>query len=94
VTSFGFGIWMDNDWRTHGWNVEDPSRNYFTPQALEASAREALRLSDEYVWIYSETPRWWSASGGPEKLPPAYDEALRRARLPGPPAAGGVSAPR
>jgi len=32
------------------------------------------------VWIYSETPRWWSPEGKPIKLPQAYDAAVRRAR--------------
>ncbi len=80
VCSFGFGIWLDHDWRRNGWNLEDVSKNYFTPEAFEASVREALRVADDYVWIYSETPRWWSSEGKPVKLPQAYDKALRRAR--------------
>jgi hypothetical protein len=36
----------------------------------------ALGATDRYVWIYSERPRWWTA----ERLPPAYVEALTRAR--------------
>ena len=78
--SFGFGIWMDYEWRTLGWNTADPGRNYFTPQGLYTSARAALRTTDEYVWIYGEQPRWWSAEGGPVKLPEAYGDALRRAK--------------
>jgi hypothetical protein len=80
VVSAGFGIWIDYDWRRLGWNAEDPSANYFSPERLEASVRAALANADEYVWIYSETPRWWSPQGGPVSLPPAYDLALRRAR--------------
>lgn len=78
--SLGFGVWMDQDWRKHGWNVEDVSKNYFTPSTFETSVRAALATTDEYVWIYTETPRWWSDQGGPVKLPPAYLEALRSAR--------------
>jgi hypothetical protein len=78
--SFGFGVWMDQDQRKHGWNVEDFSKNYFTPEALEKSVRKALETSDEYVWVYTELPRWWSDTGGPQKLPNAYSEAVRRAR--------------
>lgn len=81
VFSFGFGIWMDDDWRKVGWNTEDFSRNYFSPDAFQTSVREALRHADEYVWIYSETPRWWSEDG-PKKLPPEYAKALREARGP------------
>jgi hypothetical protein len=81
--SFGFGIWMDYEWRRFGWNTADPRRNYFSPQALYVSARAALETADEYVWIYTEQPRWWSPGGGPVKLPSAYDAALRRARRDG-----------
>ena len=80
VFSLGFGLWLDNDWRKAGWDPENLSKNYFSPEALEASAREALRAADEYVWIYSETPRWWSNEGKSVKLPAAYDRALRQAR--------------
>ncbi len=80
VVSPGFGIWLDYDWRKTGWNTSDSSKNYFTPAALEASVRAALVRSDEFVWIYSETPRWWSTEGGAVKLPAEYDQALRRAR--------------
>ncbi len=80
TVSLGFGVWMDQDWRKNGWNVEDLTRNYFTPETFETSVRAALATADEYVWIYTETPRWWSEPGGPVKLPPAYADALRRAR--------------
>jgi hypothetical protein len=80
VFSLGFGIWVDSDWRKHGWDTEDVSKNYFTPATFEASASEALRAADEYVWIYSETPRWWSADGKAVKLPADYELALRKAR--------------
>ncbi len=53
---------------------------HFTPEELEAAVRAALRAADEYVWIYSETPRWWTDAGPPAKLPEAYAEALRRAK--------------
>ena len=80
VVSAGFGLWMDFDWREHGWNASEPARNYFTPQAFEASLRWALERSDEYVWIYTETPRWWSGAGSRVKLPDVYDASVRRAR--------------
>ncbi len=72
----GFGIWMDNDWNTHGWNPANFSQNYFQPEGFSESVRLALRLSDEYVWIYTEKPRWWTN----EKLPPAYVQALEAAQ--------------
>jgi hypothetical protein len=76
---YGFGLWMDMDWRKHGWDTKDISKNYFTPQSFENSVRMALSASDEYVWIYTEKPSWWSAKGK-QNLPPEYETALRRAR--------------
>src|SRR5438046_10300176 len=67
---------MDYDWRRKGWNVEDFAKNHFSPTEFETAVRSALRLSDEYVWIYTEQPRWWTK----EKLPQAYVDALAKAR--------------
>ncbi len=77
--SLGFGLWLDRDWRKRGWDTEALERNYFSPPVFESSVRAALEACDEYVWIYSETPRWWSDDGKPVKLPAAYVEALKRA---------------
>lgn len=74
----GFGIWMDCRWRQVGWNEDDFSKNHFTPEAFERSVRAALDVSDRYVWIYTEQPRWWTN----ERLPDAYVDALRRAGSP------------
>jgi hypothetical protein len=78
--SLGFGLWMDDDWRKKGWNERDHSKNHFTPQQFESSLKGALMASDEYVWIYTEKPRWWSE---PEDkavaIPIEYDRAVRRA---------------
>jgi hypothetical protein len=49
---------------------------------FEAAALNALQQTDQYVWIYTETPRWWSEDGKPVKLPSEYAAALRQARLP------------
>ena len=78
--SLGFGLWMDCDWRKTGWETNDFSKNFYTPEAFEKSVRTALRTADEYVWIYTEQPRWWSAEGKTVKLPEAYEAAVRRAR--------------
>lgn len=80
VFSFGFGVWMDHNWRKNGWNETDFSKNFYTPDAFEKTATTALKTSDEYVWIYTETPRWWSDQGKSVKLPQAYDKALRSAK--------------
>ncbi|QDT57057.1 hypothetical protein Pan44_51220 [Caulifigura coniformis] len=74
--SAGFGLWIDH--RRGGWDLENFSTNHFTPDAFESAVRSALDVSDEYVWIYSERPRWWTN----EMLPQAYVEALRKARTP------------
>ncbi len=70
----GFGIWMDH--KRKGWDLADFSKNYFSPAEFEAAVRSALQVSDGYVWIYSERPKWWTK----ELLPRAYVEALTRAR--------------
>ncbi len=79
VTSLGFGLWMDKNFAS--WNTEDVSKNHWTPAEWEATVRKALELSDEYVWVYTDTPRWWTQpEGKPSKVPAAYDTAIRRAR--------------
>ena len=72
----GFGIWMDCRWRQVGWNLDDFSKNHFTPDQFETAVRSALDVGDEYVWIYTEQPRWWTS----ERLPTEYVSALHRAR--------------
>jgi hypothetical protein len=72
----GFGIWMDH--KRKGWDTADFSQNHFSPGEFESAVRSALEVSDEYVWIYSERPRWWTN----DMLPPAYVEALKKARTP------------
>ncbi len=77
--SLGFGLWLDHDWRHLGWDTLDVARNHFTPAAFGTAVRAALAHSDRYVWIYSETPRWWTPAGRPAALPAAYDSTLRAA---------------
>jgi len=79
VFRFGFGLWLDCRWREQGWHTDDLSQNYHQPEQFGACLRRALQLADEYVWIYSETPRWWS-NEGPVQLPAEYVEAIRAAR--------------
>jgi hypothetical protein len=80
VVSPGFGLWMDYDWRRHGWKTDDPEANYFSPARFQASLRTALERTDEFVWIYTETPRWWTPAGGPAKLPEPYVRAVWESR--------------
>lgn len=74
----GFGIWMDAAWRTYGWHTDDLSKNFFTPDEFEYSVFCGLDVTDRYVWIYTECPRWWTR----QDLPAAYQRALRRSRRP------------
>jgi hypothetical protein len=78
--SVSFGLWMDFDSTARGWDGVDGSRNFYTPEEFETSVRSALDVADEYVWIYTQVPRWWSPEGKPVKLPEGYAGALRRAR--------------
>ena len=32
-----FGIWLDHDWRKHGWKPDQAESNYFSPERLETS---------------------------------------------------------
>jgi hypothetical protein len=72
----GFGLWLDFESDRRGWDVGDPSRNYFTPAGFGQALRAALAETDGYVWVYSERPDWLSG----RDLPPAYVEAIRAAR--------------
>ena len=42
--------------------------------------RAAIEQADEYVWIYTEKPRWWSEAGRPVDLPAAYIDTVQRVR--------------
>ncbi len=70
----GFGLWMDNDYK---WNPIDMTRNYFTPSQFEQTVKAALKVSDRYVWIYSQAPRFFP----PSDLPEVYVRAINAARL-------------
>lgn len=67
---------MDCNWRQVGWSVDDFTKNHFTPEAFANSVRLALKASDQYVWIYTEQPRWWPR----DKLPQAYIDAVKAAQ--------------
>jgi len=93
----GFGIWLDADWlggrnrddfpadgrnEYPGWSSVEFSRNHFQPDELEISLKNALRHTDEYVWLYAERVFYW----GPQKnVPDAYVQSIERARASGHP---------
>ncbi len=82
--SFSFGIWVDSNWRQAGWHTDDLSANFHTPDKFQALVKTALETADEYVWIYSENPKWWTEpSGESAGMPLAFRTALERARMGG-----------
>jgi hypothetical protein len=81
TVSVGFGLWLDYLSARNGWHVDDPSANYFTPDGFEQALRGALAAADEYVWVYTQVPRWWSTTGR-VAVPDAYVRAIERARAP------------
>jgi hypothetical protein len=76
--SVSFGIWMDNQYSGNQWYPDEPHRNYFKPDTLQQALDAAFDEADEYVWLYSQKPRWWSAEGVTKQLPTSYVEAVRR----------------
>lgn len=80
VVSLGFGLWLDRGSHKQPWDTINLTNNFYSPEQFQASVQEALRVADEYVWVYTEIPRWWTESGGSTNLPPAYIDAVRQAR--------------
>jgi hypothetical protein len=71
-----FGLWMDYDWRHLGWHPEAPEANYFSPERWAASVERAREMTDEYVWVYTESPRWWGPEAASRPVPAAYRAGL------------------
>lgn len=85
VGSCGLGLWMDHLSNPAGtpvipWDMGDLSKNYYPPDSFQSVVTSALSLSDDYVWIYTEVPRWWSPRGPALNMPPAYPEAVWQAK--------------
>lgn len=62
----GFGLWLDYHRKLE----------HFTPAEFRQAVSTALEVSDSYVWIYSQGPRFFPAAN----LDRAYIEALAEAR--------------
>lgn len=92
----GFGIWIDNEstrpcapYREEGkpcpWADPDlypeEARHQVDVQIFQEAVTSALDLTDGYVWIYSEEPKWWTAAQ-PDgaNLPAEFVEAIKRAK--------------
>ena len=72
----GFGLRMDYEHGGKKWDTEDFNNNYFTPDEFEYAAFCAQRVSDKYVWIYTQQLNFWTN----ENLPPEYLQALINSR--------------
>ena len=60
-----------------GWNTKDFANNYWQPDEVQMSLTNALKHTDQYVWLYTERTWYW----GPNKTVPAeYEQAIRNAR--------------
>jgi hypothetical protein len=55
-------------------------REQLDPLQFHEAVAAALALTDGYVWIYAEQPRWWTTDPRAANLPGAYAEAVRAAR--------------
>jgi len=84
----GFGIYLDAYWNppTSPWYIDGLGGSRV--ERLRANVRTALRVADEYVWVYGEKFRWWptpnkrvNAKTWPEALP-GCEKVLRFARDP------------
>ena len=71
-----FAVYMDRGYAVHGWNAELWWLNAFSPVQLQTQLEYAFEATDQYVWLYSEHPKWWTN----ENLSPDYIEAVRAAR--------------
>jgi hypothetical protein len=71
----GFGIWLDRG-GAERWFPDEPAANWFTPAALRDALGHALALTDDYVWLYAQRPKFFP----PSELPQAYVEAIAEAR--------------
>lgn len=77
----GFGLWLDFE----------SQPGYFSPEEFRQAVAAALRVSDRYVWIYTQGPKFFP----PSEIAPACIDAIVAARRgvrsgstrsPGPPA--------
>lgn len=78
VFSQALALWIDVNWRQPGgWNFTDFTNNHWQPEEFQLALTNALKHTDEYVWLYSEHVSWFPPS---RNVPAAYVEAVRNAR--------------
>ena len=59
------------------WDPIDFKNNYYPPDLLEYILKSALTITDRYVWIYAQKPRFFP----PKELSNPYLQAIENARL-------------
>jgi hypothetical protein len=72
----GFGLWLDNGGKNRPWDLVQFQNNYFQSDTWQNAIHFGLSSSDEYVWVYSQQPNWWTG----EKLVRQYEQAQRDGR--------------
>jgi len=87
-TQVSFGMYLDAYWNPpkSPWFID--GKGGTRVDRLRANTATALRVADEYVWVYGERFRWWPTPNGgvkketwPEAIP-GSEAALRFARDP------------
>jgi hypothetical protein len=71
----GFGIYLDAYWNPKPTNWYIDGLGGPRVNRLSANVEDALRVADQYVWIYGEKFRWWPTPNGGVKAE-AWSEAL------------------
>jgi hypothetical protein len=80
IVSMAYGIWLDHDSHHIPWDLKSLKKNYRDPALTRTVLRRMIQDADEYVWVYTEQPRWWSAQGGRVRMPREYVKAVQDAR--------------
>jgi len=73
VVEAGFGLWLDHGCGDAGLSSTTCG---FQPESFQNAVDLALRYSDRYVWIYSQTVNWQTGQG----IPPEWSTALNSFR--------------
>jgi len=79
----GLGKWLDvGEGGASAFDAAAPAKNFYTPESWEGSVREAMKQTDEYVWVWTggQARFFPMTEGRTANVPAAYIEATRRAR--------------
>jgi hypothetical protein len=77
----GFGLMLDYN-SNRKWSADDISHNHFSPADWKNAVEQALRVSDEYVWIYTQAPNFFPRQNLPESYLQATAEGRAAAQRP------------